>query len=68
MGRAFPGPDTVIIGDTPRDIGCARAYGARAIAVATGWHSLDDLTAHRPDHAFADLSDLTLALAAMLAR
>jgi hypothetical protein len=36
--------------------------------VATGWHSLDDLTAHRPDHAFADLSDLTLALAAMLTR
>jgi phosphoglycolate phosphatase-like HAD superfamily hydrolase len=68
VGRAFPGTDTVIIGDTPRDIGCARAYGARAIAVATGWHSLDDLTAHGPDHAFADLSDLSLALAAMLAR
>jgi phosphoglycolate phosphatase-like HAD superfamily hydrolase len=58
----------VIIGDTPRDIGCARAYGATAIAVATGWHSLEDLAAHRPDHAFADLSDLDLALAAMLAR
>jgi phosphoglycolate phosphatase-like HAD superfamily hydrolase len=68
VGRAFPGPATVIIGDTPRDIGCARAYGATAIAVATGWHSLEDLAAHRPDHAFADLSDLELALAAMLAR
>ena len=67
-GARSRGRTTVIIGDTPRDIGCARAYGATAIAVATGWHSLQDLAAHRPDHAFADLSDLALALAAMLAR
>jgi phosphoglycolate phosphatase-like HAD superfamily hydrolase len=68
VGRAFLGPDTVIIGDTPRDIGCARAYGARAIAVATGWHTLEDLAAHGPDHAFRDLADVERALAAMLAR
>jgi phosphoglycolate phosphatase len=66
VGRVFRGPDTVIIGDTPRDIGCARAFGARAIAVATGWHSLEDLAAHRPDHAFADFSDQGSAIAAML--
>ena len=66
VGRAFRGQDTVIIGDTPRDIGCARAFGATAIAVATGWHSIEDLTVHRPDHVFADLSDQKLALAAML--
>jgi phosphoglycolate phosphatase-like HAD superfamily hydrolase len=68
VGRAFGGPDTVIIGDTPRDIGCARAFGARAIAVATGWHSVDDLAAHRPDHVFADFSDRERAIAAILAR
>jgi phosphoglycolate phosphatase-like HAD superfamily hydrolase len=67
LGRSFGGPDTVIIGDTPRDIGCARAFGARAIAVATGWHSVDDLVAHRPDHVFADFSDRERALAAILA-
>jgi phosphoglycolate phosphatase-like HAD superfamily hydrolase len=67
LGRPFGGPDTVIIGDTPRDIGCARVFGARAIAVATGWHTLDDLAAHGPDHAFLDLSDLDRALAAILA-
>jgi phosphoglycolate phosphatase-like HAD superfamily hydrolase len=66
VGRTFRGPDTVIIGDTPRDIVCARAFGATAIAVATGWHSIEDLTAHRPDHVFADFSDRELALAAML--
>ena len=67
MGRPFDGRDTVIIGDTPRDIGCARAFGACAIAVATGWHTVDDLTAHRPDHVFVDFSDRERALAAILA-
>lgn len=66
VGRVFRGSDTVIIGDTPRDIGCARAFGARAIAVATGWHSVEDLVAHRPDHVFVDFSDRGPALAAML--
>jgi phosphoglycolate phosphatase-like HAD superfamily hydrolase len=68
LGRTFGGADTVIIGDTPRDIGCARAFGARAIAVATGWHSVEDLAAHGPDHVFVDFSDRELALAAILAR
>jgi phosphoglycolate phosphatase len=67
VGRVFRGADTVIVGDTPRDIGCARAFGARAIAVATGWHSMEDLVAHRPDHVFADFSTPEPALAAMLA-
>jgi phosphoglycolate phosphatase-like HAD superfamily hydrolase len=67
VGRAFGGVDTVVIGDTPRDIGCARAFGARAIAVATGWHSVDDLAVHRPDHVFVDFSDRERALAAILA-
>ena len=68
LGRPFHGIDTVIIGDTPRDINCARAFGATAIAVATGWHSADDLAAHRPDHVFAAFSDQAAALAAILTR
>jgi phosphoglycolate phosphatase-like HAD superfamily hydrolase len=32
----YPREQTVIIGDTPRDIACARADGLRCIAVATG--------------------------------
>jgi phosphoglycolate phosphatase-like HAD superfamily hydrolase len=31
-----PREDTVVIGDTPRDIACARADGVRCIAIATG--------------------------------
>ena len=32
-----------VIGDTPHDIHCANAIGARTIAVATGGYSLDEL-------------------------
>jgi phosphoglycolate phosphatase len=46
-----------VIGDTPLDVACARAIGAQAAAVATGWHSLEELAATGPDLLFADLSD-----------
>jgi phosphoglycolate phosphatase len=39
----YPRRDTVIIGDTPRDIACARADGVRCIAVATGPYSAEEL-------------------------
>jgi phosphoglycolate phosphatase len=32
----YPRAETVVIGDTPRDIACARADGVRCVAVATG--------------------------------
>jgi phosphoglycolate phosphatase len=38
-----PASDTVVIGDTPRDIACARAAGVRVIAVATGPFRADQL-------------------------
>jgi phosphoglycolate phosphatase-like HAD superfamily hydrolase len=66
VGRAFRGADVVIVGDTPLDVGCARAFGATAVAVATGRHSVDDLTACRADHVFADLGDTERVLAAIL--
>jgi phosphoglycolate phosphatase len=46
-----------VIGDTPLDIRCARSIGARAVAVATGWHTLAELTEHQPDLLLADLSN-----------
>lgn len=49
-GRAFDVAATWVIGDTPRDIACARAMGARVIAVATGGFTAAQLAAHRPDH------------------
>jgi phosphoglycolate phosphatase-like HAD superfamily hydrolase len=45
-----------VIGDTPHDIDCANAIGARTIAVATGGgYSLDDLRLHKPWRAYEEL-------------
>jgi len=42
-GRPWPRRQTVVIGDTPRDIACARADGVRCIAIATGPYRADEL-------------------------
>ena len=50
-----------IIGDTPLDVRCARAIGAKAIAVATGTHDAESLRAAEPDllvESFADMEPL----------
>ncbi|MCI0459870.1 MAG: haloacid dehalogenase-like hydrolase [Gemmataceae bacterium] len=46
-----------VIGDTPLDVRCARALGARAVAVATGWHTREELEAAGPDLLLPDLSE-----------
>jgi phosphoglycolate phosphatase-like HAD superfamily hydrolase len=46
-----------VIGDTPLDVRCARAVGARVVAVATGWHSTEELATHEPDLLLTDLGD-----------
>jgi phosphoglycolate phosphatase-like HAD superfamily hydrolase len=53
----------VVVGDTPFDIACARAAGARVVAVATGGHTLDELRALGPDLAVETLDDLDAVLA-----
>ena len=42
-GVAFARERTIVIGDTPRDIACARADGLRCVAVATGPFTVDEL-------------------------
>jgi phosphoglycolate phosphatase-like HAD superfamily hydrolase len=39
---------TYVLGDTPLDIRCGKAIGARTVAVATGAYSLAELRAHDP--------------------
>lgn len=56
-GTEFSPEHVWIIGDTTHDIACARAIGARVVAVATGSQSLDELAAHRPDALLPDLGD-----------
>ena len=47
--------EVLIIGDTERDIECARAIGAKVLAVATGNRSIADLQSHAPDWTAPDL-------------
>jgi len=46
-----------VIGDTPADVCCARAIGARAIAVATGFTEFDELAGCEPDVLLKDLRE-----------
>ena len=48
-----------MVGDTPKDIECARAIHVRAVGVATGIYSLEQLRATGADLVLADLSDPT---------
>lgn len=61
FGRPLHGEEILVIGDTPLDIACGRAIGARCLAVATGGSKLDELQAHRADWAIPDLTHLAPA-------
>ena len=53
-----PDPDSVwIVGDTPRDLACARAAGVRCVLVATGHRTLAELESLGADLVLPDLSD-----------
>ena len=66
LGRAVDGGDVVIIGDTPADMSCGRDIGARAIGVATGRYSVEDLRACGPAAVFQDLSATMAVVHAVL--
>lgn len=65
VGRDFARERVVVIGDTPRDIDCAQACGARAVAVATGQHSPAELECCGPDLLLPDFRDVPGVLAAL---
>jgi len=57
LGRELAPDRFVIVGDTPRDISCARHFGARVLAVASGRHTVAELAILSPDAVLADLSN-----------
>ena len=65
-GRRFDRSQTVIVGDTPDDIRCARNGGGRAIAVATGPYPAELLDRHQPDYLFPNLAQTDDVLRAIL--
>jgi phosphoglycolate phosphatase-like HAD superfamily hydrolase len=58
LGEELHDDQVLVIGDTPLDIRCARAIGAKVLAVATGGSSLQELKSHEPDWAVTDLSQI----------
>jgi phosphoglycolate phosphatase len=52
----------VVVGDTPRDVQAARAIGALAVAVASGFAPRDSLEAAAPDQLLDDLTGLVSIL------
>lgn len=64
-GRTFASKDVIVVGDTPADILCARAIGAKSVAVATGNYRAEALADFQPDLLLEDLAD-TQGVLAML--
>lgn len=67
MGREPRREELVIVGDTPADMTCGRALGARAIGVATGAFSTAALERAGAYAAFRDLANAARVIAAMYA-
>src|SRR6267378_2743722 len=63
LGADLQPEQFIVIGDTPNDIACARHFGARVLAVATGRvHSAEDLAACEPDALLPDLLDAEVVI------
>ena len=58
QGRVVRATDVWVVGDTPRDLACARAGGARCLLVGTGRFPTEELRALGPDAAVDDLGDV----------
>jgi phosphoglycolate phosphatase-like HAD superfamily hydrolase len=65
-GGDFGEQATVLVGDTPFDIGAAVVTGARAVGVATGGFSVAELARAGADAVLPDLTDTDRVLAAIL--
>ncbi len=65
-GVPHPRCRTIVIGDTPHDVACARADGVRCVAVATGEHAPAELAG--ADRVVHDPIELRRALAELLDR
>lgn len=61
IGKNLRDDEVLVIGDTPLDIRCGRAIGAKVLAVATGGATLEELTHHAPDWATRDLREIRAA-------
>src|SRR5207237_1442721 len=59
LGVKLRGEEVLVIGDTPNDITCARAIGAKVLAVGTGMYRPKDLQAFHPDWVVDNLEKIS---------
>jgi phosphoglycolate phosphatase-like HAD superfamily hydrolase len=57
LGAHVAGERLIVIGDTPADIRCGEEIGARAIGVATGRYSVEELQSHGAYAVFETLAN-----------
>ena len=60
IGLRFSQDEILVIGDTPKDVACAHAFGAKCVAVATGNFSEEELVACGADRTVPDLEGFSL--------
>ncbi len=66
LGVNLQAEQFIVIGDTPKDIDCARHFGARALGVGTGrLYSNQDILACKPDAFVPDFSNINLVMEAL---
>jgi phosphoglycolate phosphatase-like HAD superfamily hydrolase len=66
LGIDIAGDRLIVIGDTPADIECGRALGAKAIGVASGHYTVEQLQAHKPYAVFPSLKNTQQVLETIL--
>ncbi len=66
LGVDVNGDKIIVIGDTPADIRCGEGIGARAIGVATGRYSVDELASHGAYAVFDTLANTNAVMEKIL--
>lgn len=64
FGRRFEAADALIVGDSTRDVACARAHGVPMVGVTTGWTPAERLWRAGADRVVDSLAGLAETLAA----
>jgi phosphoglycolate phosphatase len=59
LNGRLDGQEIVVVGDTPHDVRCGRAIGAKVLAVATGGATLEELRSHNADWTVKDLRSVS---------
>jgi phosphoglycolate phosphatase len=60
LKRKLKGEEILVIGDTPLDIACGNAIGAKVLAVGTGKFTAHDLQKHNPAWAVGNLREIAV--------